>query len=56
MTDIATVTRIPRAATLRKQEAILAEAERQYSESTHETGSLTEHSISQLICRCLFNH
>jgi len=40
MTDIATVTRIPRAATLRKQEAILAEAERQFARFGFEGVSL----------------
>lgn len=40
MTDIATVTRTPRAATLRKQEAILAEAERQFARFGFEGVSL----------------
>ncbi len=40
MTDIATVTRVPRAATLRKQEAILAEAERQFARFGFEGVSL----------------
>lgn len=40
MTDTATVTRTPRAATLRKQEAILAEAERQFARFGFEGVSL----------------
>ncbi|HEY1129845.1 MAG TPA: TetR family transcriptional regulator C-terminal domain-containing protein [Roseateles sp.] len=40
MTDIAPVTRTPRAATLRKQEAILAEAERQFARFGFEGVSL----------------
>ena len=40
MTDIVTVTRTPRAATLRKQEAILAEAERQFARFGFEGVSL----------------
>lgn len=40
MTDIATVTRTPRAATLRKQESILAEAERQFARFGFEGVSL----------------